>query len=251
MEENKTTEIPVLAQNPNKPPAPPSSTILKDSDSAKPKGSKMSKLPWLIILILLFLIGILSGYLAINFNKQNQKQTTTTPTPTTSEQQTENSPTPKITSVEAKSFTSEKLKDLSFKGYSLSYPADWSLSEKREESVSISTVTLTKDGYTLKIYQAPTGGAACIYEGDLPEGPASDYRNDEYTEIITGFGTLRQTESPSNGKMAYAYCQKNQNENSYGQPTSVGHMSVSTQVANPDPEIISEIEKIVESIKAE
>ena len=156
--------------------------------------------------------------------------------------------TPTPTTAETKTFTSAKFDTLSFKGYSLSYPEDWTLSEERDATVPISTVTLTKSGYTLKIFQAATGGAQCIYEGAMPEGPASDYRNAKYTDLES-FASLRQTESPANGKMAYSYCQKNTTDSSYGQPTSVGHMSVTTGVAAADPVILSEIEEIVKSIE--
>lgn len=156
---------------------------------------------------------------------------------------------PKTTSAAVKTFTSAKLKDLSFSGYSLGYPSDWTLYEQRDEGTPISTITLTKNGYTLKIFQAATGGAGCIYTGAMPEGPASDYRNNKYKDLVAGFATLRQTESPSGGKMSYVYCQESSSDNSFGQPTSVGHMSATTGAANPDPQIISEIEEIVKSIK--
>lgn len=239
-EQNNQSQTPTPATPQTTPPTPP---------IEHKSGGFASKLSWLIIAVLLVLVGIFGGYFVLNQTQQNQ---TPSPTPTISGQpQTQTSPTqaPTKSAKETKTFTSAKFPDLSFKGYTLTYPADWELSEERKDlPTPISTVTLTKDGYTLKIYQAATGGAGCIYEGEVPEGPFSDYRNNEYKDIES-FAILRQTESPNNGKMSYAYCQKSETEDSFGQPTSVGHMSVATGVEEPDPQIVVEIEEIVKSIK--
>lgn len=258
----------IMEENQNPSPQPPVENQAIVRNEKKPSNIK-SKLPLLIIAVLLVLLGAAGSYIFLNQKSNSSPSPTPTPQdngkPCTQEAKicpdgssvgregpncefTQCPTTPTKQSADMKTYTSAKFKDLSFSGYSLEYPADWTLSEQRDESTSISTVTLTKDGYTIKIWQAATGGAGCIYEGDMPEGPASDYRNNKYKDLKTGFATLRQTESPSSGKMSYNYCQKSETDDSYGQPTSVGHMSVSTQVANPDPEIVSEFEKIVQSI---
>ena len=201
------------------------------------------------LLLVLLLVG---GAYYFGTQKNTNIQPSDTPTPTVSQVLEEGSGTPTqepTKAVQTKSFTSAKFSGLGFNGYSLMYPPDWALSEDRDNSVPVSTVTLTKQGYTLKIFQAATGGAQCIYEGDMPESPASDYRTNKYKDLITGFATLRQTESPSNGKMAYSYCQKNTSDGSFGQPTTVGHMNLTTGVAVPDPKIVSEFEEIIKSIK--
>ncbi len=238
------------------PPATPANTPPQNANTTtvapKNPGGIKSKLPILLIVVLLLII-----LTAVGIFYWKNMMTKNEPVPAQEQTQEVIEETPTIEPTEATSssklnqtFTSEKLSQLSFVGYSLMHPADWNLSEQRDEAVTpISTVTLTKNGYVLKIYQAATGGAMCIYEGDLPEGPASDYRNNEYTDLVTSFATLRQTEVPSNGKMSYSYCQKSSTEDSYGAPTSIGHISVTTGVVNSDPEIMNEIEEIVKSIK--
>lgn len=269
MDENKPAAAPLASAPSQTPPpaqsapaTPPAASTTPPPTEDSPSGSTVvnpkssggikSKLPIILVVVLLLVILVAGGvFFWKNMMGANE------PAPVTEETQEviEETITPEPTSASSSSkldqtFTSEKLSQLSFMGYSLMHPADWTLSEQRDEAVTpISTVTLTKNGYVLKIYQAATGGAMCIYEGDLPEGPASDYRNNEYTDIVTSFATLRQTETPSGGKMSYSYCQKSSTEDSYGAPTSIGHMSVTTGVANSDPEIISEIEEIVKSIK--
>lgn len=266
MDENKPNQKPHSESQ-----TPPAEHHTEHHEQEHKSSGLKSKWPFLLIAILLLIVGIFGGYFVLGQTKNNSQTPTPAPDQVACTQEAKicpdgssvgrtgpncefakcpsTAPTSTTSSILEKTFTSKKLPQLSFMGYTLLYPSDWSLSEQRDESTSISTVTLTKDDYTLKIFQAATGGAGCIYEGDMPEGPASDYRNNKYKDLKTGFTTLRQTESPSSGKMSYNYCQKSETEDSYGQPTSVGHMSVSTQVANPDPEIVSEFEKIVKSIK--
>lgn len=257
-----------MEENQNPSPQPPVENPAIVKNEHKPSGLK-SKWPFLVIALLLVLLGVFGGYFVLN--QTNKSAVAPTPTPqdngkactqeakicpdgssvgrTGPNCEFEACPATSPASAKLESFTSAKFPDLSFKEYTLMYPSDWTLSEKRDESTSISTVTLTKDGYSLKIFQAATGGAGCIYEGQMPEGPASDYRNNEYKDLETSFATLRQTESPSGGKMSYVYCQESSSDNSFGQPTSVGHMSATTQAASPDSEIIGELEEIVKSIK--
>lgn len=238
-------------KNPNPQPTPQAHESNQTHTPEHKTSGVKSKLPWILVALLLVLVGFFGGFFILSQSQKDQGQAPS-PVPSASNDQTQTiaSPTTAPTSsTKLESFTSAKLTDLSFKGYTLMYPSDWSLSEKKDESLSLSTVTLTKNGYTLKIYQAATGGAGCVYEGDMPEGPASDYRNNKYKDLKTGFATLRQTESLNNGKISYNYCQKSETGDSYGQPTSVGHMSISTQVANPDTVIVDEFEKIIESIK--
>lgn len=244
--EDKTSD-----SNPSNKPTTETSNPTQTVVNGNHENHKSNKLPFIIIALLLILLVPLGGYFLVN--EASKAKVVPTPTQTPSAEATTaptSSVSPTSTSIQLdKSFTSAKFSDLSFAGYKLSYPSSWSLSEQRDGSVPISTVTLSKNGYSLKIYQAATGGAMCIYEGSLPEGPASDYRTNKFTDLTTSFATLRQTESPSNGKMVFVYCQKSTNDGSFGQPTSVGHMSATTGVANPDPTIVAQIEAIVKSIE--
>lgn len=224
----------------------------KMQNNTEPK--KSSKLPILIIVLLLILIVPLGGYFLMNEVNKAKVSPTPTEAPTMEAKETAVStpavsPTSKAINLD-KSFTSQKFTSLSFSGYSLKYPSDWTLSEERNNALPGSTVTITKQNYVLKIFQAATGGAMCIYDGGMPEGPASDFRTSKFTEINAGFGTVRQTELPKDGRMAYTYCQKSTTDNSYGQPTNVGHMSVTTNSATADPSILKEIEAIITSIQA-
>ncbi len=147
-----------------------------------------------------------------------------------------------------KTYTSEKLNWLSFSGYTLKYPQDWTLKEEKIPATS-SRVTISKNEYSIVIYQAAMGGAGCIYEGDVPDGPYADLRNKEFTDIETSFGTLRRTyQTPFDTKTGagYSFCQKSKDRNSYGSITTIGGLSYETPT-NPDKIILEEMDNILKT----
>lgn len=232
---NQTTSAP--------PVAPPAAQPVQ-----APQAKKPSKLPLIIIALLVIIIIFLGGYFVMNeMSKRNPAQT---PNPTPVEKlQATSSPEPTTEAKEMKSFSSPKLENLSFKGYSLKHPVDWTEKYERDNNVGTAKLTLTKDDYSIIIQQGPMGGAICIYEGTLPEGPANDLRGKTFVDIKTAFGNLRRTDEQVNGKTAYSYCQENEQEaGTYGSFTSIGALSVSAPTT-PDKAVLSEIDDILKSIQ--
>jgi hypothetical protein len=165
------------------------------------------------------------------------------------------SPTPSPTASIAanlKTYESEKLKDISFSGYSLLYPDDWELTEERDEKVGTAEMTLEKDSYAIVIQQGPFDGGLCVYEdSDLPkeDGPYSDKRKYDYEDLKTAVGTLRRDEEVGgNGEIGYAFCQENEEDGSFGSLTKVGAISYGGPAKWADG-IVNEMDKIIESIK--
>lgn len=234
-------------QNNQAPIAPPASSPPASPNKAPPKSS--SKLPILIIVILVIIVLLLGGYFVIN--EMAKRSSAQTPSPTPEEKlQTELTPSPTIEVKEMKTYTSQKLTNISFKGFTLKYPADWTEEAERDDTVGSAKLTLSKNEYSIIIQQGPMGGAQCIYEGVLPEGPANDLRGKAYVDIKTSFGNLRRTEEISGGKMGYSYCQENEQEpGTYGSFTAVGALSSSAPV-NADKSILSELDEIIKSIQA-
>lgn len=138
---------------------------------------------------------------------------------------------------------------LSFTKYQITVPAGWIPDHiTTSEGTWVDTLTLTKGLSTLKIFQAATGGAMCLYTGDADfEGPSSRY--DTYVDIKTADGvTLRRgTTNANNGTTkAYTMCQKG--TESFGQPTGFGHMSFTTSLT-PDPALLAEVDAMIASLK--
>lgn len=133
---------------------------------------------------------------------------------------------------------------LSFDGYSIVTPNDW-VSKKESQTAMDEKLILTKDGYTITIFQAATGGALCLYPGDTDfEGPSSKF--EVFTTLTTKDGRILRRSGDKNGT-AFTICQKAP-DNSYQQPTNYGHISVKLP-ADFTPENLAEIDLIISSLK--
>jgi len=138
---------------------------------------------------------------------------------------------------------------LSFTKYQLTVPVGWTPNHSTtNEGTWVDTLTLTRGSTTLKIFQAATGGAMCLYPTDEDfAGPSSRY--DTYVDITTVDGlTLRRgTTNGDNGTTkGYTMCQKG--TESFGQPTGFGHMSLTTSLP-PDPVLLLEVDAMLASLK--
>ncbi|MCL4199858.1 hypothetical protein KJZ67_00775 [Patescibacteria group bacterium] len=138
---------------------------------------------------------------------------------------------------------------LSFTKYQMTVPQSWTPNHTTtNEGTWVDTLTLTKGTNQLKIFQAATGGAMCLYAGDADfEGPSSTY--DSFVTITTADNIVlrRGTTNTNNGATkGYTMCQKG--SESYGQPTVFGHMSLTTAL-NPDPALLAEVDAMIASLK--
>ncbi|MEK7533406.1 MAG: hypothetical protein AAB542_03155 [Patescibacteria group bacterium] len=141
---------------------------------------------------------------------------------------------------------------LSFTKYQITVPEGWIPNHiTTSEGTWVDTLTLTKGATQLKIFQAATGGAMCLYTGDADfEGPSSRY--DSFVAITTADGIVlrrgstNETSADYISKKGFTMCQKG--SESYGQPTVFGHMSLTTAI-NPDAALLSEVDAIISSLK--
>jgi len=131
---------------------------------------------------------------------------------------------------------------LSFDQYSITTPDEW-ISKRESQTTTDEKLILEKDGYSISIFQAATGGALCLYPGDADfEGPSSRFL--KFVELTTKDNkNLRR----SGEGTAFTICQKSA-DGSYLQPTNYGHISVKLP-ANPTPEMLTEIDSIISSLK--
>lgn len=138
---------------------------------------------------------------------------------------------------------------LSYSMYQLEFPDDWIDNYVQDKSVPTDTLILTKGSNQIKIYQAATGGALCLYPGDpTPEGPSASYTT--FVEITTAGGKVfrRSGSTPSGSKMGFTICQKSPSGD-YQQPTPFGHISL-TLPTTYDPSVLQEMDEIIASMKA-
>lgn len=137
---------------------------------------------------------------------------------------------------------------LSFKAYTINVPAGWTYSKEEAPSaeVAMDKLILNKNGYTISIYQAATGGAMCLYTGDAEvEGPSSKFTS--FVEIKTQTSEVLRRSWTADGK-GYTVCEKT-GTNPFGQPTAFGHISITVPAGGATASEISEIDLILASLK--
>ncbi|MFZ3301600.1 MAG: hypothetical protein WA152_02735 [Microgenomates group bacterium] len=133
---------------------------------------------------------------------------------------------------------------LSFDSYSIMFPSDWT-SKKESQTAMDEKLILTKEGYTITIFQAATGGALCLYPNDADfEGPSSKF--EVYTTLTTKDNRMLRRSGDKNGT-AFTACQKSV-DGSFQQPTNYGHISVKLPSAW-DQAGIDEVDSILSSLK--
>lgn len=179
---------------------------------------------------------------AVTTTDPNQESITNTLTPTASA-----TATPKATKTVTAGLGAES--GLSFTKYSMQIPEGWVTNHTyTNEGTPVDTLTITNGAYQIKIFQAATGGAMCLYPGDADfEGPSSRY--DTFVNLTTKDGiVLRRggTVAASGTKRGFTVCQKG--TESYGQPTGFGHTSYSTPLT-PDEAILKEMDGMISSLK--
>lgn len=231
MEEEK-----VMPVTPEPTPPKPTPVIVHKSNNAPLVGA---------IVFLALVIGATAFYFA---TLKKEVAVVATPSPTPAVQIT-TAPSP-ITTVAPeiaswKVLTHEKMKDLAFSAYSISYPEDWTAVEKKDDLIS--TVTITKGENVITIMQGPMGGNQCVFTGEMPEGPANDYRDTEYVDVNAGIITMRRI-VPEGNTNTYSFCSNSiGSKEIFGVPTLFG--AISYKVAGNNAVILSEMDKIVETLK--
>lgn len=132
----------------------------------------------------------------------------------------------------------------SFKGYSVEIPAGWT--DTHETTAVSAKLTITKNDYTVTIYQAAIGGGGCVYKGDPPAQMAQQFT--DFAAISGQAAQFRRSWNADGGaKITYTICQKNTSDSSYGSPTQFG--AVSASAPNPsDAATLAELDGIIASL---
>jgi len=133
---------------------------------------------------------------------------------------------------------------VSFPAYEVLISEGWQEKIQHDDLTQIDILTLTNEGYEIRIMQGATGGALCLYPGDTPfEGPSAEYP--AFWEITASDILLRR--SGEEGGEAFTLCEK-KDDNTYFQPTTFGHISYKLP-AGYDKNILSEMDEMVSTLK--
>jgi hypothetical protein len=154
------------------------------------------------------------------------------------------SPTPVNVAIVSLSAGVPKSSGLSFDEYSISVPETWT-NRKESQTALDEKLILEKEGYTISIFQAATGGALCLFKGDADfEGPSSKF--DYFVELTSKDGRILRRSGEKNGT-SFTICQKAP-DGSFQQPTNYGHISIKLPSAWDDEGLL-EVDRIISSLK--
>lgn len=147
-------------------------------------------------------------------------------------------------------FTSSKIDTLTYPALSLSHPQSWAVKESSENGTL--TVSVYRNNYEIKVYQAPVGGAVCLFK-DSPafQGSSGDLRNKEYTEFTTKSNlVMRRYFNQNEGeKSTFFFCDKESEGPYFTTPTDFGGVTYFVP-AKYDINIIKEMDEIVKTFSS-
>lgn len=216
-----------------------------------PAQPKSSKLVLILSGIIILLIGLGLGYFLTMRSSDSPSQATKTPTTSVSDTKAPIvvTPTP-TTSPEANwlTYTGTKLGSVSLSPYSIKYPATWTPKSTKTEITD--SYTLTSGEYQISIYQAPMGGGMCIFEGEVPEGPATDLRTTTFVPIETTEGVMLRRYLSTSAKpagTAMDFCGSSDGT-TWGSPTQFGGITYKIPVATTQEKLL-EMDSIIKTLR--
>lgn len=134
--------------------------------------------------------------------------------------------------------------------YTASVPEDWTVTKDPSNSNDMDKLTLTKDGYTIVIYQANMGGSMYSFSDAKVDGPFAQQYSGTYSDFTGVSGEkFRRIDSSSQNKPG----EKNYGvlvfgSDAYQTPTVFGGISYTTPL-NPSADMLDEMDSIISSLK--
>lgn len=144
-------------------------------------------------------------------------------------------------------YVTSKVEGLAFPAFRLTHPQSWAVKESSENGTL--TISIYRNNYEISVYQAPVGGAVCLFK-DSPafQGSSGDLRGKEYTEFTSKNGlVLRRYFNQNQGeKSTFFFCDKEANGPYFNTPTDFGGVSYFVP-AKYDINIVKEMDEIVKT----
>lgn len=134
--------------------------------------------------------------------------------------------------------------------YSINVPEDWTSTKDTSNSNDMDKLTLTKNGYTVVIYQANMGGSMYSFSDAKVDGPMAQEYTGTYSDFTGATGEkYRRIDSSSQNKPGEkSYGVLVFGSDAYQTPTTFGGISYTTPL-NPSEEMLDEMDSIISSLK--
>lgn len=132
---------------------------------------------------------------------------------------------------------------LTYSAYTISIPTDWTYT--KQDGQNLDTLIIYKGENKLQIFQGATGGATCLYPGDINvEGPSTRFAT--FKDIKTLNGTLLRRGIDSTQDYV-GVCEKQ--KTAFEEPTSFGHITYLTPGVTPSAELLLAMDSMVASLR--
>jgi hypothetical protein len=236
---------PKIALTPTPAPATPPAPIVQPV----PK-QKSGFLAFLGKLFLFFIVGgllLAGGY--ILGTKANPPQAPSQPTEKMKPSPTLVPPSPTNASQNVKTVKAGLASTTAFKPYVIAIPQGWTDVRENTETAGIDKLTISKNDYSLTVYQAALGGGGCTYKND-PTVPQSQAFSD-FTQINGKSAQFRRSwnQEAAAKTITYTVCQK-VDDNSYGTLTMFGRIDVVSPLP-ADSTVLAEIDGMIASLETQ
>ncbi len=147
-------------------------------------------------------------------------------------------------------YVTSKVEGLSFPAFRLTHPQSWAVKESSENGTL--TISIYRNNYEISVYQAPVGGAVCLFK-DSPafQGSSGDLRSKEYTEFTSKNGLImrRYFNQNQGEKSTFFFCDKESDGPYFTTPTDFGGVSYFVP-AKYDVNIVKEMDEIVKTFSS-
>lgn len=135
-----------------------------------------------------------------------------------------------------------------FPGYTITIASGWTPNHEQQLTGSASdTLTVTKNGYAIKIYQAAFGGGICLYPGD-PDQMGPNARYTSFVAFSGASGEQYRRGTTNTIPPMTSVCMNT--SGTYGSITTFGHIDY-TIPASPVATTLAQMDSMIATLKTQ
>ena len=243
MEQQSPQTAPTQPQSAANAPQAPAAAPSAPQQHVK-KGNGFLSFLGKVFLVLIVVGALLGGGYYFGMTGKS-KEVAPTPTPEAMVSPTKAPISPTQLPSNIRMVTAGLLNSTAFKPYVIGVPDGWTDVRENTQAAGIDKLTLSKNGYTLTIYQAAFGGGGCTYKGEPEQMMAQAFT--DFVDIIGLSDEYRRSWNQTAAKTtSYSICYKG-SDKSYGTISLYG--AISAVSPNPsDSVMLAEIDSMIASL---
>lgn len=212
-------------------------------------GSKFYEIFGKVMLVVILLGGVAGGayYYGMNRNGAVKEEELVITTGESAATTTSDSTKPTVSPVKKVQVAAGAVEHTK---YTVSVPEDWQVTKDPTNSNDMDKLTLTKNGYTVVLYQANMGGSMYSFSDAKVDGPFAQEYSGTYSDFAGAAGEkFRRIELSSQNKPGEQnYSVLVFGSDAYQTPTLFGGITYTTPLS-PTSDMLDEMDSIIASLK--